>query len=475
MNAPYDSVVIGSGPNGLSAAIHLAGAGRTVFLAEAKDSPGGGARTAALTLPGFQHDSCSAVHPLAVASPFFATLGLADLGLHWIHPPTPLAHAFPDGGAVTLERDLDATAAQLGPDAGAYRDLMRPLVESWEPLLPFLLGPLLRVPRHPVPALRFARSGLRSATGLARSRFRGREARGLFAGLAAHSMLSLDRTASAAVGLVLGMAAHAVGWPFPRSGAGAITSALVSRAEGLGVRLETNLPIGSLEQLPPARAYLFDVTPRQLLSIGGTHLPERYRRRLARYRYGPGVFKIDWALSEPIPWTHPACRRSGTVHLGGGLPDVVRSEGEVAEGMHPEEPFVILTQPSLFDPSRAPRGRHTAWAYCHVPHGSSVDMTGRIERRIEQCAPGFLDVILARHTLDVRDLEAMNPNYVGGDIGGGANDLRQVFARPTLGRRPYATPDPRVFLCSASTPPGGGVHGMCGFHAAGTVLEEALH
>jgi phytoene dehydrogenase-like protein len=472
MKSTYDVIIIGSGPNGLAAAVHLARADRSVLVVEAMSTLGGGARTSEITLPGYHHDVCSAVHPLAVASPFLASLPLEDFGLVWIHPPSPLAHPFPNGQAVSLERSVESTAAQLGHDAVSYRKLFEPLVEDWDKLVPHLLGPPARIPPHPLAALRFARSALRTASGLTRSRFRERSARGLFAGLAAHSMLSLHQNASAAVGLVLGMAGHVVGWPFPRSGAGALTTALASYAAILGVDFEVDFPVVSMRDLPRARAYVFDVTPRQLLAIAGSELPERYRRTLSRYRYGPGVFKVDWVLREPIPWTHPGCRRAGTVHVGGELEEIERSESMAAGGHTPDRPFVLVTQPSLFDDSRAPRDRHTAWAYCHVPHGSPVDMTRRIEAQIKRFAPGFPDVILSRHTMDTAGLERYNPNYVGGDINGGSAELRQVFARPVFGRNPYATPNPRIFLCSASTPPGGGVHGMCGYHAAKTVLSR---
>lgn len=465
-----DAVVVGSGPNGLAAAITLAKAGRSVVVLERAGEAGGGTRSAELTLPGFVHDICSAVHPLAVASPFFRTLPLDEHGLEWIHPPLPLAHPFEDGRAAILTPSVDETARGLGRDRDAYLRLMQPLVQGWPDLAPFLLGPL-RPPDRPVALARFGLRALRSARALAEGTFRGREARGLFAGLAGHSMLPLERTASAAVALVLATAGHVEGWPMPRGGAGSLAGALAGCLQGLGGRIELNRPVHALDALPAASLYLFDLTPSALLRIAGERFPKRYRRRLARYRHGPGVFKVDWALDGPIPWTAEECRGAGTIHLGGDLVDVAAAEGAVWEGRHPERPFVLLAQPTLFDPDRAPEGRHTAWAYCHVPHGSTVDMTERIEAQVERYAPGFRARILARHTFDTAELEEHNPNYVGGDINAGVQDLGQILRRPVAGTRPYATPDPAIYLCSAATPPGGGVHGMCGYHAARVALS----
>lgn len=467
----WDAVVVGSGPNGLTAGITLARAGRSVLLLEGSDAVGGGARSAELTLPGFTHDVCSAVHPLAVASPFLRGLPLPAHGLDWVHPPAPLAHPFDDGTAAVLERSIRLTTEGLGPDGPAYHRLMQPLVASWEGLAPQLLGPAA-LPANPLALARFGLPALCSAVSLARSRFRGGRARALFAGLSAHSMLPLERPVSAAFGLVLGITGHAVGWPLARGGSGRIAEALSSYLRSLGGEIATDSPVASLSGLPQHGVALMDVTPRQLLAMAGGLLPAGYRDALARYRYGPGVFKMDWALSGPIPWGAADCVRAGTVHLGGSLEEVAAAEGAVWRGEHPERPFVVLAQPSLFDPSRAPAGRHTVWAYCHVPNGSSVDMTGRIEEQIERFAPGFKDLVLGRHVASPAWLERHNPNYVGGDINGGVQDIRQLFTRPVPRVVPYSTPVPGLYICSSSTPPGGGVHGMCGYHAARAALRH---
>lgn len=461
----YDAVVVGSGPNGLAAAVALAREGRSVLVAEAADAVGGGTRSAPLTLPGFVHDVCSAVHPMAVASPFLRTLPLADHGLEWVHPPTPVAHPLDGGRAAALERSVDATADALGPDARAYRKLMGPLVASADGLFADLLGPF-RIPRRPVAAVRFGLRAVRSGSGLARSWFRGDGARALVAGLAAHSVLPLERSPSAAIALMLGIAGHAVGWPFPKGGAQKIADALASYFRSLGGRIEVGRAVKSVDEFPDARAVLLDVTPRQVLALTGHKLPGRYRRALERFRYGPGVFKVDWALSGPIPWQAPECRRAGTVHVGGTLDEVAAAERAPWKGEHAEWPFVLLAQPTPFDPTRAPDGKHVAWGYCHVPHGSTVDMTERIEAQVERFAPGFRELILARHTMNTVAMEAHNPNYVGGDIGGGVADWWQLFTRPVMRFDPYSTPVRGLYLCSSSTPPGGGVHGMCGYFAA---------
>jgi phytoene dehydrogenase-like protein len=469
----YDAVVVGSGPNGLAAAVALAQRGRSVLVVEAADTVGGGTRSAALTLPGFVHDVCAAVHPMAVASPFFKTLPLAEHGLEWVHPEFPLAHPLDDGTAAVLQRSVDATADALGPDAHAYRRLMGPLVTAADGLFDDLLGPF-RLPRRPLAALRFGLRAIRSAKGLADSWFRTDRARALVAGLAAHAVLPLEQSPGAAITLMLGIAGHAVGWPVPRGGSQKIADSLASYFRSLGGEIVTGRRVGSVDELPRNRAVLLDVTPRQVLALAGHRLPGRYRRALGRYRYGPGVFKIDWALAGPIPWRAEACRRAGTGHVGGTLEEVAAAERAPWRGEHPERPFVLLAQPSLFDASRAPAGKHTAWAYCHVPNGSTVDMTERIEAQVERFAPGFRDLILARHTTDTAAMERHNPNYVGGDITGGVADWRQLFTRPVARLNPYTTPAAGLFICSASTPPGGGVHGMCGYFAARAALRRVL-
>lgn len=467
----WDAIVIGSGPNGLAAAIVLARARRSVLLLEAEETVGGGARSAALTLPGFVHDVCSAVHPLAVASPFFRTLPLAAHGLEWVYPPAPLAHPLDDGTAVVLERSIEATGETLGQDAVAYRKLMAPFVTNWERLKTDLLGPL-RWPHHPLVLARFGLRALRPARSLAEDWFVGEPARALFAGLSAHSMLPLEQRPSAAFGLVLGISGHAVGWPIPRGGAQKITDALVSYFRSLGGVIKTDTRVDSLDTLPSAKAILCAVTPRQLLRIAGHRLPTSYRRKLERYRYGVAAYKVDWALDGPIPWAAKVCGRAATVHLGGTLTEISAAERAPWQGTPADQPFVLLTQPSLFDPTRATTGKHTAWAYCHVPNGSTVNMVERIETQIERFAPGFRARVLARSVLPPLELERRNANLIGGDINGGAQDLRQLFVRPTL--RPYTIPTRGLYLCSSSTPPGGGVHGMCGYFAACSALRDIL-
>ena len=466
----YDAVVVGSGPNGLAAAITMARAGRSVLVLEAREAIGGGCRSAELTLPGFVHDVCSAIHPLGLGSPFFKTLPLGDHGLEWIHPPAPVAHPLDDGTAVVIERSVEETAAGLGPDAAAYRRLMGPLSAEWDALAPELLAPL-HLPRHPLAMARFGLMAVRSASGFAQARFRGERARAVFAGIAGHSILPLERTATAAIGLVLGALTHAVGWPLPRGGSRRIADALAAHLRSLGGEIRTGSPVESLDALPPARAVLCDVTPRQLLKLAGDRLRGRYRRGLERYRYGPAAFKLDFALSGPIPWKAAGCARAATVHLGGTLDEIAASEAAVGRGEHPDRPFVLLVQPSLFDASRAPAGRHTVWAYCHVPNGSTFDMRARIEAQIERFAPGFGDLVLARSVLTPARLQELNANYVGGDINGGAQDLGQMFTRPVARIVPYSTPVRGLYICSSSTPPGGGVHGMCGYHAARAALR----
>ena len=454
-------MVIGSGPNGLSAAIVLARAGWKVVVHEAQAEPGGGARSAGLTLPGFVHDVCSAIHPMAVCSPFFEQGPLEDYGLEWIHPGVPLAHPFDDGSAAVLDRSIGQTAASLGPDGDAWRRLLWPMVAAWTAVRDDILAPP-GLPAHPWLMARFGRNLLSAARRLAERHFRGRAARGLFAGLAAHSVMPLEERPSAAIGLVLAAAAHASGWPLPRGGAGAITRALGLWLARHGGEIRTSSPVAAL---PDAPMVMCDVTPRQFLSLAAGGVPPAFRRSLERFRYGPGVFKMDWALDGPIPWTAAACARAGTVHLGGTLEEIA-----AWESTQTGRPFVLLTQPSLFDPTRAPAGKHTAWAYCHVPNGSTEDYSGEIERQVERFAPGFRGRILARRVSTPADLEAHNANLVGGDISGGAMNLRQIFLRPTM--MLYRTPLKGVWLCSSSTPPGGGVHGMCGYLAAKRALRE---
>ncbi len=469
----YDAVIVGSGPNGLAAAVTLARQGHSVLVFEAKETIGGGTRTAELTLPGFHHDICSAIHPLAMGSPLFRELPLADYGLQFIQPEIPLAHPFDDGSAAALHRTISETARTLGEDARAYENLIGPLAERWEILMQEFLGPL-RPPRHPFVMARFGLSAIWPAAGFARSRFQGEKARGFFAGLAAHAIMPLERLATTAFGLMVGILGHAVGWPIPCGGSQQITNALAAYLADLGGEIVTGREIRSLDELPPARAILLDISPRQLLQIAGERLPAGYRRQLERYRYGPGVFKVDWALDGPIPWTAAACRQAGTVHLGATLEEISTSERVIWQGKMSERPYVLVAQQSLFDDKRAPAGKHTAWAYCHVPHGLNEDLTALVERQIERFAPGFRELILARHTMTAMDYERYNPNYVGGDINSGVQDLGQLFTRPVIRLNPYTTPLKNVYLCSSATPPGGGVHGMCGYFSAQAALKRSL-
>ena len=468
----YDAVVVGSGPNGLAASITLAKAGCSVLLLESKETIGGGTRTMELTLPGFMHDVCSAIHPIGAASPVFRSLNLTNHELDWVYSPAALAHPLDDGTAITLERSISDTAESLGTDSRSYIKLMNPLVQNWERLVTDLLGPL-RLPKNPIPFINFSRNALRSVNSLARSHFKGERAQALIAGLGAHSIMTLDSRFSASFALILGSLGHAVGWPLASGGSQKIADALASCLSALGGSIRTNQLIVSLDQLPQARILLFDVTPKQVIEITGHPLNEKHAKRLRAHRYGPGVFKVDWALSDPIPWKAGDCARAATVHIGGTFDEIADSEGAIGKGDLPDKPFVILAQQSLFDSTRAPVGKHTAWGYCHVPNGSTFDMTERIESQIERFAPGFLDCVLARNTMSPADLEEYNPNYSGGDIVGGVHNFGQIFVKPALKRRgPYSTGLKGLYLCSSSTPPGGGVHGMCGYHAALAALRQ---
>jgi phytoene dehydrogenase-like protein len=468
----YDAVVVGSGPNGLAAAITLARAGLSVLVLEANATIGGGARSAELTLPGFVHDICSAVHPLAAGSPFFNSLPFERFGLEWIQPAIQLAHPLEDGTAACLHRAVDLTADSLGRDGRAYRRLMQPFARDWDKLANEFLQPMLHWPRHPFVLAHFGLPAVCPATLLAKTIFRSELARALFGGIAAHSFLPLEAAVSAAFALVLGAAGHAVGWPSPRGGSQKISDALAAYLRELGGRIELKRSIDKLDQLPKSRAVLFDVSAWQLARIAAGRLPARYRRHLENFRHAPGVFKIDYALSAPIPWKAEACRRAGTIHLGGTFAETAAAERDAANGKLPERPFLLVAQPSLFDETRAPRGQHTLWAYAHVPFNCKIDISERIEAQIERFAPGFRDCILARHHKSAVELENANANLAGGDINGGAADLWQLLARPILSPNPYRTPLNGVYLCSSSTPPGGGVHGMCGYHAARAALRD---
>lgn len=467
----YDAVVVGAGPNGLSSAIVLARAGLSVLVIEGEAKAGGGCRSEALTLPGFVHDPCSTVHPLGMSSHFFKALELERYGLQWVQPAACVAHLLSDGTAVLMDQSLAVTAERLGSDGPAYARLLSPFVERFDDLMKMILGPL-RAPSDPLLLGRFGWVGLQSLRRVAGQRFRGEAAPALLAGMAAHAMLPLDRAATTSFALVLGAAAHAVGWPLARGGSQSISDALVACLRALGGELVLGERVTRMDRVPTARAYLFDVTPRQLLGILGDAMPRAYARRLERFRYGPGVFKMDWALDGPIPWQDLRCRQAGTVHLSGSLADVSAAEAAVHAGKIAEQPFTLLVQPSLFDPTRAPPAAHTAWAYCHVPHGSTQDVSETIEAHVERFAPGFRRLIRARSTKNAADMERFNQNYIGGDINGGLADLGQLLFRPVTRVDPYATALDNVFLCSSSTPPGGGVHGMCGYWAAQTVLRK---
>jgi len=469
----FDAVIIGSGPNGLSASIRLAQAGFSVLVVEGSDTIGGGTRSAELTLPGFTHDICAAIHPLGLASPYLRKLPLHEHGLEWIQPDAPLAQVM-DEGTVVIEKDLDATAEALGADGKIYRKMMAPMVRDWDALMEDFLGPLPMPPKHPIAMTRFGLLALRSAKSLA-GRFQGAKARAAFAGMAGHSIMPLEWPLTAAFGLMLADLAHAVGWPVSKGGSQNITNAMASYLKSMGGEIRTGEWISSLDSLPPSRVLLFDLTPRGLLKLAGGKLHTSYKRQLENYQYGPGVCKVDWALDGPIPWRDPATLRAGTVHVGGTFEEVAAAEAEVWKGKHPEKPFVLVAQQSLFDPSRAPKGKHTGWAYCHVPNGSTRDVSDLMERQIERFAPGFSDRILAKSAMTAMQMEAYNPNYIGGDINGGVQDWKQLFTRPAVQWNPYRVPGDfgklRAYLCSSATPPGGGVHGMCGFYAAESAIN----
>ena len=469
----YDAVVVGSGPNGLSAAVELARAGLSVCVLEAKETIGGGSRTEELTEPGFLHDICSAIHPMGVVSPFFKTLELERWGVEWVNSPAALAHPFDDGTAALMSQSLEATGETLGVDRDAYVALMKPFLRNPETFFSEILRPV-RIPRHPFMMLRFGLLGMRSCESVVNSRFRGERAKAIFAGCSAHSVVPLEKAGTASIGLVLALVAHAVAWPCARGGSRAIVEALAALLKSLGGEVKTGRPVRAMSDLPEARAILFDLTPRQVVEIAGDQLPARYRRKLSRFRYGPGVFKIDWSLDGPIPWKADECRRAATVHLGGTFEEIARGERQAWGGEHPERPFVLVAQQSLFDRTRAPEGKHTGWAYCHVPHGSDVNVTERVESQVERFAPGFRDLIRARHTFTAAQVERHNWNMIGGDIGGGANTLWQFLARPVPKYDPYSTPNPKLFICSSSTPPGGGVHGMCGYWSARSALRRVF-
>jgi len=466
----YDAAVIGSGPNGLAAAITLQQKGLSVLLIEGKDKIGGGMRTEALTLSGFIHDVCSAVHPLAVASPFFETLPLAQHGLEFIYPETPVAHPLDNGTAALIKTSVEETARLLGTDEKAYLKLMLPVVNDWPLIAPDVLGPL-QYPKYPLKMARFGLTGLLSAATLAK-RFKTTEARSLIAGMAAHAIQPLTNSPTAAFALVMLATAHNKGWPIPKGGSVSIANALASLFLSLGGKIETNFYVQSMDQLPSSRAVLLDVAPKQLLQIAGHRFSSIYKWQLKRYRYGMGVFKVDWALDGPTPFAAGECGNAGTVHIGGTFEQITLGEKQASEGKIVNEPFVLFTQPSIFDPSRAPEGKHTAWAYCHVPNGSTVDRTNAIEAQVERFAPGFRKRILARHTFNTGQMEEYNPNYIGGDINGGIIDLGQLFTRPALRWSPYRTSAKGLYICSSSTPPGGGVHGLCGYHAAKRALKD---
>ena len=467
----FDAIIIGSGPNGLAAGIRLAQEGLSVKIYEKADTIGGGTRTKELTQPGFHHDICSAIHPLAKASPYLKTLPLGDFGLEWIEPEVPVAHPLDEQSAGLLLPSLEDTVAHFGRDGKKYRQVVTPFLDSWDQLLPDLLGPFSPMPGRPFMMARFGLHALRSAEGFAK-KFASTKARATFAGLAAHGIMPFDQTATAAIGLVLGISAHTVGWPYPKGGSHQITKAMAKYFQLLGGQIETNVDVSTLDQLPKSAAVLFNNTPKQILAIAGDKLSAKYKSKLTDFEYGSGVFKLDFALSEPIPWIDDQCRKAGTVHLGGTFEEIAAAEKQTAQGDHPEKPYVLVAQQSLNDDSRAPSGQHTGWAYCHVPNGSTKDMSEPIINQIERFAPGFRDCIIDQHAMNTQAMQTYNPNYIGGDINGGRADITQLFTRPAGLFDPYHIPETNMYICSSSTPPGGGVHGMCGFHAAESALRN---
>lgn len=469
----YDALVVGAGPNGLAAAITLRQQGLSVLILEKEQTAGGGLRSAEITLPGFTHDLCSAIHPMAVASPFFRSIPLEQYGLEWIVPPVAVAHPFEDGSAAALSGSVYHTASELGRDSNAYARLFKPLTDSWDALLPEILAPL-HWPAHPFTLARFGARALLPATHLAQQ-FQTPSAKGLWAGIAAHAIQPLDRWASSAIGMVLTAAGHVHGWPFPKGGAQKLADALCAYFRAIGGKIQTGTYIRSLSELPAARVVLFDTSPTHLLQLAGHRFSPLYRWQLERYRYGMGVFKVDWAIEGAVPFAADVCKRAGTVHLGNTFDEIARAETQTAAGRHPEAPFVLLAQHGAFDTSRAPDGKQAVWAYCHVPHGSTLDRLDAIERQVERFAPGFRARILGRHVMNTAQMEEYNPNYIGGDINGGIADLRQLISRPVLSRSPYRSAAKGLYLCSAATPPGGGVHGMCGYHAARRALRDIFN
>lgn len=470
----YDAIVIGSGPNGLAAAITMQQAGLSVLLVEGKDTIGGGLRTAELTLPGFRHDVCSAIHPLAAESPFFKTLPLGEHGLKFIYPEISAAHPFDNGEAAILSKSIQETALLLGADEKAYLRLLQPLITDWPQIVNNVLGPL-RFPKHPVDMAKFGLQAILPATMLADRRFKTMQARGLWAGMAAHSIQPLNKPVTSAIGLVLMAMSHIKGWPIPQGGSQQIANALSSYFTSIGGKIQTGFYVTDLNQLPSSHAVLFDITPKQLLNIAGHKFSPLYKWQLKRFKYGMGVFKIDWALTNPIAFKAEICRKAGTIHLGNTIEEISASEHAAWHGKHAERPFVLLAQQTVFDSTRAPEGKHAAWAYCHVPHGSDKDMTTAIENQVQRFAPDFKDSIISRHTMNSMEIQNYNPNYIGGDINGGVINLSQLFTRPALRFSPYRTSSKGMYICSSSTPPGGGVHGMCGYHAARRALKDIFN